>query len=50
MPDVIAVSGGAAKVDAIRAALRSGLVHRLVTTEETARRLLDESNLARRPA
>ena len=50
VPDVIAVSGGAAKVDAIRAALRSGLVHRLVTTEETARRLLDESNLARRPA
>lgn len=41
VPDVLAVADGAAKVPAIRAALRSGLVHRLVTTEETARLLLD---------
>lgn len=41
IPDVMAVADGAAKVPAIRAALRSGLVHRLVTTEETARLLLD---------
>ena len=41
LPDVLAVADGAAKVPAIRAALRSGLIHRLVTTEETARLLLD---------
>ena len=41
VPDVMAVADGAAKVPAIRAALRSGLVHRLVTTEETARLLLE---------
>ena len=41
MPDVLAISEGASKVPAIRAALRSGLVHRLVTTQETARLLLD---------
>jgi DNA-binding transcriptional regulator LsrR (DeoR family) len=40
VPDVVAVSGGVTKVEAIRAALRSGLIHRLITTEETARRLL----------
>lgn len=42
VPEVIAVSGGQRKVRSIRAALRSGLIHRLVTTEETARRLLDD--------
>jgi DNA-binding transcriptional regulator LsrR (DeoR family) len=41
VPDVIAIAGGAAKVPAIRAALRSGLVHRLVTDEEAARLLVD---------
>jgi DNA-binding transcriptional regulator LsrR (DeoR family) len=40
VPDVIAIAGGAAKVPAIRAALRSGLVHRLVTDEEAARLLV----------
>ncbi len=40
VPDVVAVAGGAAKVEAIRAALRSGLVQRLVTNEEAARLLL----------
>jgi len=41
VPDVIAIAGGADKVPAIQAALRSGLVHRLVTNEEAARLLLD---------
>ncbi len=40
VPDVIAIAGGADKVPAIRAALRSGLVHRLVTDEEAARLLV----------
>ncbi len=40
VPDVLAIAGGAAKVAGIRAALRSGLVHRLVTNEEAARLLL----------
>ncbi len=40
VPDVLAIAGGAAKAPAIRAALRSGLVHRLVTDEEAARLLL----------
>ena len=40
MPDVIAIAGGADKVPAIRAALRSGLIHRLVTDDEAARLLL----------
>jgi DNA-binding transcriptional regulator LsrR (DeoR family) len=42
VPDVIAIAGGADKVPAIRAALRSGLVHRLVTDEDAARLLLDD--------
>ena len=41
VPDVIAIAGGTAKVPAIRAALRSGLVHRLVTDEAAARLLVD---------
>lgn len=41
VPDVVAVAGGRGKVDAIRAALRSGLIHRLVTDEEAARLLLE---------
>jgi DNA-binding transcriptional regulator LsrR (DeoR family) len=41
VPDVIAIAGGTGKVPAIRAALRSGLIHRLVTDEEAARQLLD---------
>jgi DNA-binding transcriptional regulator LsrR (DeoR family) len=41
VPDVIAIAGGAAKVPAIRAALASGLVHRLVTSEDAARLLSD---------
>ncbi len=40
VPDVIAIAGGADKVPAIRAALRSGLIHRLVTDEEAARLLV----------
>jgi DNA-binding transcriptional regulator LsrR (DeoR family) len=40
VPDVIAIAGGADKAPAIRAALRSGLVHRLVTDDRTARLLL----------
>ena len=40
VPEVVAVSGGRNKVRSIAAALRSGLVHRLVTTDETARLLL----------
>lgn len=40
VPDVIAIAGGAAKVPAIRAALSSGLIHRLVTDEEAARLLV----------
>jgi DNA-binding transcriptional regulator LsrR (DeoR family) len=40
VPDVLAISAGTDKVDGIRATLRSGLVHRLVTTEATARALV----------
>ncbi len=40
VPDVLAIAGGADKVPAISAALRSGLVHRLVTDEEAARLLV----------
>ena len=40
VPDVVAIAGGAAKAPAILAALRSGLVHRLITDEEAARQLL----------
>ncbi|HYO44462.1 MAG TPA: sugar-binding domain-containing protein [Candidatus Limnocylindrales bacterium] len=40
VPDVIAIAGGADKVPAIRAALRSGLIHRLITDEEAARLLV----------
>lgn len=41
IPEVVAIAGGAAKASAILAALRSGLIHRLVTDEEAARLLLD---------
>lgn len=40
LPDVVAISAGAPKVAAIRAALRSGLVHRLITNDVTARGLI----------
>lgn len=40
VPDVIAIAGGTDKVPAIAAALRSGLVHRLVTDEAAARLLV----------
>ena len=40
VPDVTAIAGGAAKAPAILAALRSGLIHRLITDEEAARQLL----------
>jgi DNA-binding transcriptional regulator LsrR (DeoR family) len=40
VPDVLAIAGGADKAPAILAALRSGLIHRLVTDEEAARLLL----------
>lgn len=39
VPDVIAVVGGTARVAAIKATLRSGLVHRLVTDDRTAQAL-----------
>lgn len=41
VPDVVAIAGGAAKADAIRAVLKSGLIHRLITDEEAARLLID---------
>jgi DNA-binding transcriptional regulator LsrR (DeoR family) len=42
VPDVVAiVGGGQQRATAIRAALRSGLVHRLITDVETAQALLD---------
>jgi DNA-binding transcriptional regulator LsrR (DeoR family) len=40
LPDVVAISAGARKVVAIGAALRSGLVHRLITNDVTARGLI----------
>jgi DNA-binding transcriptional regulator LsrR (DeoR family) len=40
VPDVVAIAGGAAKAQAILAALRSKLIHRLITDEEAARLLL----------
>jgi DNA-binding transcriptional regulator LsrR (DeoR family) len=40
VPDVMAIAGGAAKAPAILAALRSGLIHRLITDEEAAQLLL----------
>jgi DNA-binding transcriptional regulator LsrR (DeoR family) len=40
IPDVVAIAGGAAKAPAILAAIRSGLIHRLITDEEAARQLL----------
>ena len=42
VPDVVAIAGGGAKAPAILAALRSGLIHRLITDEEAARLLLAE--------
>jgi DNA-binding transcriptional regulator LsrR (DeoR family) len=41
VPDVVAVAGGEAKATAIRAAVRSGLIHRLITDAEVAQSLLD---------
>jgi len=40
VPDVIAIAGGTDKAPAIRAALRSGLIHRLITDERAARLLV----------
>lgn len=40
VPEVIAVAGGGAKAPAVRAALRSGLVHRLITDQHCAEALL----------
>ena len=48
VPDVVALSAGEGKVEAIRAALRSGLIHRLVTSEDTARALLAGRPIASR--
>lgn len=42
VPDVTALAYGADKVEAVRAALGSGMVHGLVTTSELATRLLAE--------
>ena len=41
-PEVIAVVSGVAKQEAVRAALRGGLVHSLVTDAELARTLIDQ--------
>ena len=43
IPEVIAVVSGAAKQEAVRAALRGGLVHSLVTDAELACSLLDQA-------
>lgn len=43
VPEVIGVAGGAAKIEAIRAALTAGLITSLVTDAETARALLDRA-------
>ncbi|MGI4895469.1 MAG: sugar-binding transcriptional regulator [Janthinobacterium lividum] len=43
VPDVTAVAGGPDRARAITAACRTGLIHRLVTDDVTARRLLDET-------
>ena len=48
VPDVVALSAGEGKVEAIRAASRSGLIHRLVTSEGTARALLAGRPIASR--
>jgi DNA-binding transcriptional regulator LsrR (DeoR family) len=40
VPDVVAISAGESKVAAIGAALRSGLIHRLITNDVTARALI----------
>jgi len=39
---IVAIAGGAAKVDAIRAILAAELLHGLITDETTARQLLEE--------
>lgn len=44
VPDVIAIVGGTARATAIGAALRSGLVHRLITDDRTASELLARSH------
>ncbi len=44
IPCVFAVAGGLAKAEAIRAALRSGLVHILVTDKGAAAKVLDRSS------
>ncbi|MBD7995688.1 DNA-binding transcriptional regulator [Arthrobacter sp. Sa2CUA1] len=43
IPEVIGVAGGALKHDAVRAALRSGLIDSLVTDSTLANRLLENS-------
>ncbi len=40
VPNVIAIAGGTAKAPAILSALKSGLIHQLITDEEAARLLL----------
>ncbi|MDW8068831.1 MAG: sugar-binding transcriptional regulator [Anaerolineae bacterium] len=44
IPCVFAVAGGIAKAEAIRAALRSGLIHILVTDKGAAMKVLDRSS------
>ena len=43
LENVIGVAGGLSKVDAILAALRGGYVDILITDEETAQALLEQS-------
>jgi DNA-binding transcriptional regulator LsrR (DeoR family) len=42
IPDVIALAGGADKIDAIRATARAGLIHRLITDTGAAQALLED--------
>jgi DNA-binding transcriptional regulator LsrR (DeoR family) len=44
VPRVVAVAGGPDKVDAIHAALRSGMLHALITDETTATAVLAQSD------
>lgn len=46
VPEVIAVAGGATKVDAVAAAIATGMVKSLVTDVGTARRLLERGKAA----
>ena len=46
---VVAIAGGAMKVEAVRAVLASGLLHGLITDERTARSIIEAGRGAWRP-